>query len=58
MPTASYNKFQPAVENLLENINAGCGHYHRSGKHQVIIFKQNAAANDAEYRLRLLLLAA
>ena len=23
MPTASYNKFQPAVENLLENINAG-----------------------------------
>ena len=25
---------------------------------QVIIFKQNAAANDAEYRLRLLLLAA
>ena len=23
MPTASYNKFTPAVENLLENINAG-----------------------------------
>ena len=23
MPTASYNKFQPAVENLLENIDAG-----------------------------------
>ena len=23
MPTASYNKFQPAIENLFENINAG-----------------------------------
>lgn len=23
MPTATYNKFQPAIENLFENINAG-----------------------------------
>lgn len=23
MPTASYNKFQPAIENLFENINSG-----------------------------------